>query len=199
MLDKAQFSVAKSILECPETKSSFNDVLTDVNLTRLHLRREISLRRYLSKLIFVIWCPATFPIAFPDRSKNSFLMIYYFKNPWPLNFFCKVFRLWNSLPLASDLQPGTLFSWIAWILIFKKHPSPNGNRSSLDIYTLCASLRPQPVVYHQKYSYHVRVCGAIETEVYLFHCKVHSTACTVLYKVRGILTECGLAECFGLR
>jgi len=42
MLDKPQLSTAKIILGCLKITSS-NDALADINLTSLHLRREISL------------------------------------------------------------------------------------------------------------------------------------------------------------
>jgi len=57
MLDKAQLSAAKIILGCLITTSS-NDVLADLNLTSLNLRRKISLLCYVSKLIFdMVPCP----------------------------------------------------------------------------------------------------------------------------------------------
>ena len=48
MLDKAQLSAAKIILGCFKTTSS-NQVLADLNLTSLNLRRKISLLCYVSK------------------------------------------------------------------------------------------------------------------------------------------------------
>ena len=56
MLDKAQLSAAKIILG-----------LADLNLTSLHLRREISLLGYVTKLIFdMVPCP------FPASCFRSF-------------------------------------------------------------------------------------------------------------------------------
>jgi len=49
MLDKAQLSAAKTMLGCLEPTSS-NDILADLNLTSLHLRREFS---YLCFVIFL--------------------------------------------------------------------------------------------------------------------------------------------------
>jgi len=66
MLDKAQLSAAKIKLGCLKATSS-NDVLADLNLTSLHLRREISLLCYVSKLIF-----DTVPCPFPASSFRSF-------------------------------------------------------------------------------------------------------------------------------
>jgi len=66
MLDKAQLSTAKIILGCLKTTSS-NDVLADLNLTSLNLRREISLLCYVSKLIFDMA-----PCPFPASSFRSF-------------------------------------------------------------------------------------------------------------------------------
>ena len=51
MLNKAQLSAAKIILGCLKTTSS-NDVLADLNLTSLNLRRKISLLCHVSKLMF---------------------------------------------------------------------------------------------------------------------------------------------------
>jgi len=66
MLDKAQLSAAKIILGCLKT-TYYNDVLADLNLASLHLRREISLLCYVSKLIFgMVPCP------FPASSFRSF-------------------------------------------------------------------------------------------------------------------------------
>jgi len=66
MLDKAQLSAAKIILDCLKNTSS-KDVLTDLNLTSLNLRRKISLLCYVSKLIFdMVPCP------FPASSFRSF-------------------------------------------------------------------------------------------------------------------------------
>jgi len=48
MLDKAQLSAAKLILGYLKTTSS-NDVLADLNLTSLNLRRKMSLLCYVSK------------------------------------------------------------------------------------------------------------------------------------------------------
>ena len=57
MLNKAQLSAAKIILGCLKTASS-NDVLADLNLTSLNLRRKMSLLCYVSKLIFdMVPCP----------------------------------------------------------------------------------------------------------------------------------------------
>jgi len=66
MLDKAQLSAAKIILGCLKTTSS-HDVLADLNLTDLPLRREISLLCYVSKLIFDM-----VPWPFPASSFRSF-------------------------------------------------------------------------------------------------------------------------------
>jgi len=74
MLDKAHLSAAKIILGCLKTTSS-NNVLADLNLTSLHLRREISLLCYVSKIIFdMVLCPVL-PVL-SDRSKNLFRMLY---------------------------------------------------------------------------------------------------------------------------
>jgi len=70
LLDKAQLSVAKLILGCLKT-TSFDDVLTDLNLTSLHLRWSISLRRYFFKLV-VEMEPCPFP-ASCFRSLNEFV------------------------------------------------------------------------------------------------------------------------------
>jgi len=51
LLDKAQLSAAKIILGCLKTTSS-SDVLLDLNLKTLIHRREISIFRYFSKIIF---------------------------------------------------------------------------------------------------------------------------------------------------
>jgi len=66
MLDIAQLSAAKIILGFLKTTSS-NDELADLNLTSLHLRREISLLCYVSKLMF-----AMVPCPFPASSFRSF-------------------------------------------------------------------------------------------------------------------------------
>jgi len=74
MLDKAQLSAAKIILGCLKTTSS-KDVLADLNLTSLNLRRKISLLCYVSKLIFdMVPCP--FLPVLSDRSYNLFRMLY---------------------------------------------------------------------------------------------------------------------------
>jgi len=66
MLDKAQLSAAKIILGCLKATSS-NDVLANLNLTSLNLRRKISLLCYVSKLIFdMVPCP------FPASCFRSF-------------------------------------------------------------------------------------------------------------------------------
>jgi len=49
--EQLKYSTAKIILGCLKTISS-NDVLADLNLTSLNLRRKISLLCYVSKLIF---------------------------------------------------------------------------------------------------------------------------------------------------
>jgi len=57
LLDKAQLSAAKIILGCLITTSS-SDVLLDLNLKTLIHRREISILRYFSKIIFhLVPCP----------------------------------------------------------------------------------------------------------------------------------------------
>jgi len=113
MLDKAQLSAAKIILGCLKTTSS-NDVLADLNLTSLHLRREISLLCYVSKLIFdMVPCP------FPASSFRSFkdfvpyalrhnqnCQIPLLKKSLSFCFFLrKASSSWNSLPLESNLHP----------------------------------------------------------------------------------------------
>ena len=66
MLDNAQLSAAKIVLGCFKTTSS-NQVLADLNLTSLNLRRKISLLCYVSKLIFnMVPCP------FPASSFRTF-------------------------------------------------------------------------------------------------------------------------------
>jgi len=106
MLDKAQLSAAKIKLGCLKATSS-NDVLADLNLTSLHLRREISLLCYVSKLIF-----DTVPCPFPASSFRSFkefvpyalrhnqnVQIPLFKKSLSYNFFLRIASsLWNSLP-----------------------------------------------------------------------------------------------------
>jgi len=107
MLDKPQLSAAKITLGCLET-TSFNDVLADLNLINLNLRRKISLLCYVSKLIFgMVPCP------FPASSFRSFkefvpyalrhnqnVQIPLLKKSLSYNFFLrKASSLWNSLPL----------------------------------------------------------------------------------------------------
>jgi len=107
MLDKAQLSAATIRLGCLKTTSS-NDVLADLSLTSLNLRRKISLLCYVSKLIFdMVPCP------FPASSFRSFkefvpyalrhnqnVQIPLFKKSLSYNFFLrKASSLWNSLPL----------------------------------------------------------------------------------------------------
>ena len=107
MLDKAQLSAAKIILGCLITTSS-NDVLADLNLTSLNLRRKISLLCYVSKLIFdMVPCPFS---ASSFRSFKEFVsyalrhnqnvQIPLFKRSLSNNFFLrKASSLWNFLPL----------------------------------------------------------------------------------------------------
>jgi len=107
MLDKARLSAAKLILGCLKTTSS-NNVLADLNLTSLHLRREISMLCYVSKLIFDI-----VPCSFPATSFRSFkefvpyalrhnqnVQIPLFKKSLAYNFFFRrASSSWNFLPL----------------------------------------------------------------------------------------------------
>jgi len=107
MLDKEQLSAAKIILGCLKTTSS-NDVVADLNLTSLNLRRKISLFCYVSNLIFDM-----VPCLFPASSFRSFkefvpyglrhnqnVQILLFKKSLSHNFFVrKGSSLWNSLPL----------------------------------------------------------------------------------------------------
>jgi len=110
MLDKAQLSAAKIILGCLKTTSS-NDVLADLNLTSLNLRREISLLCYVSKLIF-----DKIPCPFPASSFRSFkefvpyalrhnqnvqIGYHFLKNPWPITS--------SSARLPAR---GALYHWI---------------------------------------------------------------------------------------
>ena len=107
MLDKSQLSAAKIILVCLKTTSP-NDVLADLNLTSLNLRRQISLLCYVSKLILdMVLCP------FPASSFRSFkkfvpyalghnqnVQIPLFEKSLSCNFFFReASSLWNSLPL----------------------------------------------------------------------------------------------------
>ena len=106
MLDKAQLSAAKIILGCLKTTSS-NDVLADLNLTSLNLRRKRSLLCCVSKLIFdMVPCP------FPASSFRSFkefvryalrhnqnVQVPLFKKSLSCNFLRKASSLWNYLPL----------------------------------------------------------------------------------------------------
>jgi len=93
-LDKAQLSAAKIILDCHKTTSP-DDVLADLNLTSLHIRREISLLRYLSKLIFdMVPCPFSassfrlFKEFVPYALRhNQNVQIPLLKNPWPITSF----------------------------------------------------------------------------------------------------------------
>ena len=107
MLDKAQLSAAKIILDCLKSTCS-NDVLANLNLTSLKLRRKISLLCYVCTLIF-----DKVPCPFPASSFRSFkefvpyalrhnqnVQIPLFKKTLSYNFFlCKASSLWNSLPL----------------------------------------------------------------------------------------------------
>jgi len=107
MLDKAQLSAAKIILGCLKTTSS-NNVLADLNLTSLNLRRKMSLLCSVSKLIFYM-----VPCPFPASSFRSFkefvpyalchnqnVQIPLLKKSLSYNFFLrKASSLWNSLPL----------------------------------------------------------------------------------------------------
>ena len=107
MLDKAQLSAAKIILGCLKTTSS-KDVLADLNLTSLNLRRGISLHSYVSKLIFdMVPCP------FPASSFRSFKEFV----PYALRHNQNV-----QIPLKKNLCPitsssvrlpacGTLYHW----------------------------------------------------------------------------------------
>ena len=107
MLDKARLSAAKIILGCLKTTSS-NNVLANLNLTSLHLRRDISMLCYVSKLIFDI-VPCSFP-APSFRSLKEFVpyalrhnqnvQIPLFKKSLVYNFFFRrASTLGNSLPL----------------------------------------------------------------------------------------------------
>jgi len=92
MSDKAQLSAAKIILGCLKTTSS-NDVLDDLNLTSLTLRRKISLLCYVSKLIFnMVPCP------FPASSFRSFKEFV----QYALCHDQKGMSLWSSLKKDTD-------------------------------------------------------------------------------------------------
>jgi len=119
MWDKAQLSAAKIILGCFKTTSS-NDVLADLNLTSLHLRREISLLCYVSKLILDMVSrpfPASFfrsfkefvPYALRDNQNDQIPLL---KKSLSYNFFrrlpaCGILYHWKS-----HLQPATPSSWV---------------------------------------------------------------------------------------
>ena len=115
MLDKARLYAAKIIIGCLNTTSS-NNVLADLNLTSLLLRREISMVCYVSKLILDM-VPALFLPLLSDRSKNLFRMLYvtikmfkyyFLKNPCPITSYsvglppCGTLYHWKS-----NLQPAT--------------------------------------------------------------------------------------------
>ena len=105
MLDKARLSAAKILLGCLKTTSS-NNVLADLNLTSLHLRREIFMLCYVSKLLFdMVPCfPATSFRSFKEfvphaLRHNQNVPIPLFKKSLAYNFFRRASTLWNSLPL----------------------------------------------------------------------------------------------------
>jgi len=153
MFNKAQLSAAKIILGCLKTTSS-NDVLADPNLTSLHLRREISLLCYVSKLIFDM-----VPYPFPASSFRSFkefvphalrhnqnVQIPLFKKSLSYNFFlCKASSLWNSLPLElkSSASHSIFMKRLnSYYHISKKYSSFVRTQSPYDFHSLFASLRP---------------------------------------------------------
>ena len=120
-LDKAQLSAAKIILGCLETTSS-SDVLLDLNLKTLIHRREISILRYFSKIIFR-WYPALCLWISLDRSVNLFptlcattltFRFHFSKNHWHLTFF-------SERPVACGILSNSKLnllqvSRISWIV-----------------------------------------------------------------------------------
>jgi len=153
MLDKARLSAAKIILGCLKTTSS-NDVLADLNLTSLNLRRKISLLCYVSKLIFDV-----VPYPFPASSFRSFkefvsyalrhnqnVQIPLLKKSLSYNFFLrKASSLWNSTTGNQIFsQPLHLHETLKFPLshIKKKYASFVRTQSPYDFHSLYASLRP---------------------------------------------------------
>ena len=75
MSDKAPLSAAKIILGCLKTTSS-NDVLADLNLTSLNLRRKISLLCYVPEMItirFAGWISGRIVSLQPDKDIQKLL------------------------------------------------------------------------------------------------------------------------------
>jgi len=138
MLDKAQLSAAKIILG-----------LADLNLTSLHLRREISLLCYVTKLIFdMVPCP--FPASCFRSFKefvpyalrhNQNVQIPLLKKSLSYNFFLrKASSLWNSLPL--EIKSSANHSIFMNRLNSHYHISKKSTQSPDDFHSLYASLRP---------------------------------------------------------
>jgi len=77
---------------------------------------------------------------------------------------------------------------LLWSLIKKQFPSPVGNLSKSDAYTLYVQ---SPWTINKIIKYRVRVCGDVETVIHpLLHCNVHSTIRAQFYNnVRGILAK----------
>jgi len=208
MLDKAQLSAAKIILGCLKTTSS-NDVLADLHLTSLNLRRKISLLCYVSKLIYdMVPCP------FPASSFRSFkefvpyglrhnqnVQITLFKKSLSYNLFLrKASSLWNSLPL--EIKSSSSHS----IFMNRLNSHYHISRKSTHLLGLnphMTSIRCMLRFAHSplnitKNNYPFCICGEMEIELHLFfHCNVHCAARTALHnKVHDILNETGFAERF---
>ena len=113
-------------------------------------------------------------------------------------FFRKDSRFWNSLPL--EIKSSARYS----VSMNRLNPhcpisknSTHHVRNQPQLTSIRCMLRPRPQNITEN-NHRVCACGDIETELHLFfHCNVHCTAWTALYKnVHDILTKSGFAERF---
>ena len=198
LLDKGQLSAAKIILGCLKTTSS-SDVLLDLNIKTLIHRREISILRYFSKIIFrLLSCPLplnlfrSFGEFVPYTLRHNLdVQIPLFKKSLAFNFFLrKAYSLWNSLLLeikSSPSHPNFMNYY---------HVAKQNTHHLLGVNPRLTSVRCMLRLAHSpldinKKLYRTCVCGGIEAEIHLFFCcDFHDAARAILFnRVYNIVTN----------